>query len=391
MAALIVLLVACGGETKDDGNGGIVEPTTPCAAEEIASCRVDQMACQMTDDVTSCVLCAAGEHAATSGDCEAIGGDVIVHDFPEQSIGAGEEIKGMCRSWTLNNDEVLYVNAVELEQDELSHHSNWMFVPDDKYTGPDGIWPCEDRNYSQLSAALSGGVLYAQSTQAQREVQKFPEGIVVRLPKRVRIISDIHILNVTNDANVGHAKLSLYTRSQDEVETLLTPFHVNYHGLTIPPQATSRFTGECDLSERFEAVSGNAFDMKVHYVLPHTHALGTRMFVEALGGTKDGLSIVDVTGFNGEARGKQFDPPLDLTGAVGLRFGCEFFNPTDAIVNYGFGDQEMCEALGFAEMPIGFESSVSESVEGETEGMIHTFTGACDTASFPWDPETKGD
>ena len=86
---------------------------------------------------------------------------------------------------------------MELEQSEASHHSNWTFVPDDQFTGPDGSWKCKDRGYSQLTAALQGGVLYAQSTQATREVQKFPDGVVVRIPPRSRIISDVHVLNTT--------------------------------------------------------------------------------------------------------------------------------------------------------------------------------------------------
>jgi len=55
-------------------------------------------------------------------------------------------------------------------------------VPETEFAGPDGLWDCDDRNYSQLQAAITGGVLYAQSTQARKEVQKFPDGVVVRVP-----------------------------------------------------------------------------------------------------------------------------------------------------------------------------------------------------------------
>ena len=109
------------------------------------------------------------------------------------------------------------------------------------------------------------------------------------------------------------------------------------------------------------------------------------MFVEATGGAVDGVSMIDVRGFNGEARGKQFDPPLDLSGATGLRFGCEFHNPTTETVNWGFDDQEMCEALGFAKSPIAFESKIGEAnPDGEEDG-IQKFEGPCVTVAFPWD------
>jgi hypothetical protein len=131
----------------------------------------------------------------------------------------------------------------------------------------------------------------------------------------------------------------------------LAPFHLSYDELTIPPQSDSRFSGGCaDIAGEFTQL-GETFAMQLYYLLPHTHALGTRMFVEVLGGPNDGDTLVDVTGFNGEARGLAFDPPIALDGAQGLRFGCEFHNPRNEMVVWGFDDQEMCETLGFAASP----------------------------------------
>jgi len=62
----------------------------------------------------------------------------------------GEEVLGLCQSWTLNNPEELWVNAVELGQDVASHHSNWTFVPDNLYKGEDGVWPCDERSSRQM-------------------------------------------------------------------------------------------------------------------------------------------------------------------------------------------------------------------------------------------------
>ncbi len=94
--------------------------------------------------------------------------------------------------------------------------------------------------------------------------------------------------------------------------------------------------------------------------------------------------LIDVRGFNGEARGRQYIPPIDLTGATGLRFGCEFENPRDDEVNWGFGDQEMCEALGFMESPLAFESRINEAVPSGSDGDIALYTGACSTLAFAW-------
>ena len=387
-AALSLALMACGGDESPPGGETTPPEQEVCGEAEIAQCAIDQLGCMLDEsDAASCVACESGHYADNTGACVPLLGTPMTHTFPDNYIGPGGEIVGQCRSWTLGNDEPIYLNAVELEQTELSHHSNWTYVPDDLYDGPDGIWTCSDRDYNQLTAALAGGVIYAQSTQAKREVQKFPDGVVVVIPPRSKIISDIHILNTTPDENTGNATITLYGIEQTEVHTMLTPFHVTYDGLALPPQSPSRFSGECELDPQYEALTGAALDMELYYILPHTHALGRRMFVEAIGGPDGDISLVDVRGFNGEARGKQYDPPLDLTGSTGMRFGCEFENPTTETVYWGFDDQEMCEALGFARTPIAFESRIGESEShGVVDGMPD-FGGTCSTLAFPWDPE----
>jgi hypothetical protein len=154
---------------------------------------------------------------------------------------------------------------------------------------------------------------------------------------------------------------------------------MTYNGLDIPKQATSRFTGECTLLDQFPT---GTMAMSLYYALPHTHALGSRFFFEVVGGPDDGKSLLDVQGFNGEARGRMYDPPRDLLGATGLRFGCEFDNPRDVNVGWGFGDQEMCEMLGFAEMEILFESKVDVAVADGTDGNTQRFTGPCSTLAI---------
>lgn len=165
------------------------DPVPLCDAEAAGDCLVDQHGCQLVEGEPTCVACAPGSRADASGACATIPGAPMAHTFPDVESAPGEEIIGLCRSWTLGNETELWVHAVELEQREASHHSNWMFVPDDTYVGPDGVWPCEERDYRQLNAALAGGVLCAQSTRAEREVQLFPEGAAIRLPPRARIIS----------------------------------------------------------------------------------------------------------------------------------------------------------------------------------------------------------
>jgi hypothetical protein len=130
--------------------------------------------------------------------------------------------------------------------------------------------------------------------------------------------------------------------------------------------------------------------MKVYYILPHTHAMTSRFFLDVLGGPRDGERIIEVKGFTSEAHGLAYDPPIEMQGANGYRFGCEYENPRSEYVTWGFGDQEMCEVLGFADPAYAFESRVDAADPDGTEGALQLFTGPCHTAAFRWSHDAAG-
>ncbi|WP_156040953.1 hypothetical protein [Chondromyces apiculatus] len=386
MAMGLVAMAGCGSESTEAP--GATEPG-PCA-EMVESCLAKQQACVDTGGEARCEACAEGQYAALSGQCEPIGGSAMVHDFEEFTVQPGEEITGLCQSWTLDNPEAIWVNAVVLAQDVASHHSNWTYVPSDSFEGPDGVWPCAERNYDQLSAAVVGGVLYAQSTQATKEVQRFPNNAAVRIPPYARIIGDVHLLNARPEPVTGHVKLTLHALAAEEVAVKLVPFHLDYHGLDIPARSRSRFTGECKVAEQLAGITGKPFEMDIYYLLPHYHIMGRRFFLEELGGAEDGKVLFDAAGQEGEAKGRSYDPPQHVEGAEGFRFGCEFDNTRAERVGWGLGDQEMCEILGFADMGAAFESTVTTAEEKGMDGEFQRFGGECGTLAFPWDHDKEG-
>src|SRR6187431_1156593 len=100
---------------------------------------------------------------STGGDDESTGDPVdpgpdsavITHAFGGTTVFASDEVQ-TCVSWTLANEEALYVQAVTLANLSGFHHSNWFVVPDDVYEGDDGFWPCATRDYEELGAATAG-------------------------------------------------------------------------------------------------------------------------------------------------------------------------------------------------------------------------------------------
>lgn len=380
-SVLVLALAGCGPNATN--------PVAGPSACDLLACGASQKICIDDAQGARCEACGSGQYAGASGECTALEGTSWSHEFAKFTVNAGEEIKGLCQSVTLNNATEMWVNAVELEQNEWSHHSNWTFVPSDRFEGPDGVWKCGDRDYDQVSAALAGGVLYAQSTQATREVQKFPTGVAVRIPPYSRIIGDVHLLNPTNMAATGSLKLTLYGIPKDEVAHKLVPFHLNYAGLAIPPHEKSRFMGECTLTDKF-AAAGEPFDPKVYFILPHTHAMAAGFFLDIIGGPRDGERLLELGPYDGEAHGKVYNTPIDMTGAEGYRFGCEYHSKRDQVVGWGFGDQEMCELLGFAESNVGFESNITSAEEVGKDGDVRIFSAPCTTIAFAWDHEKAG-
>jgi len=387
VGAAVIITSGCG----EDAAEATLDPR--CEAV-LSSCLTRQRTCVIEEDEAVCRACPVGEYPErTSGLCQPIPGAPMSHDFGLQTIASGQEIGSLCQSWVLDNDEEIWVNAVEMDNDGAYHHSNWFFVPEGFKDWPTTPWmDCYAGGFHEIDAALAGGVLYAQSTQVKRELQKFQTGAAVRIPPRSRIITVTHLLNYLPESVTTGLRLTMHTLPRADVKTPLTPAQLIYTDLAIPGQATSEFSGSCDLAKPFgELFEGQGLNMKLHYVLPHYHDLGDGFDVSIVGGARDGEKIVELGSYTTDPFGFAFDPPIDMAGADGLAFTCRFKNPRDATVRWGIGDQEMCEALLFFESPMAFSAGVSDTtdesvVEGGVDDGVRKFTGTCNVLGFPYNP-----
>ncbi len=384
-------------ETSDETTEPVEAPSTEGCAELAKTCSVRQFGCvgAVEGVEAQCKACEPGHApAGPLAQCDVIAGEPIVGQLGTIALEAGEERDGVCQSWTLNNETELWVNAVEFQTDGYYHHGNWFFVPNTAEY-PDGVWEdCYDNGFSEIEAALTGGVLYAQSTQINYELQRFPKGVAVRIPPYSRIVGATHLLNYSGKAVETSNSLTLYTLKPDEVTVKLTPFRLTYGALDIPAKATAEFTSVCDIREQYETYANRPLDLKLYYALPHVHSLGNLFRLSVAGGENDGQLIFEQSGYSLDPFGRVFDPPIDLTGAHGFRFTCGYDNPRDVSVGWGIGDQEMCVMLGFAESPIAFDGSVKEgAVVAPGTGGDSGFApapetvqneGPCDVLGYPF-------
>jgi len=282
-----------------------------------------------------------------------------------------------CESWTLHNEEPIYLNAVEMEASPGMHHSNWFFVPDTQYPGPDGTWPCRERNFDQGIASYLGGVFFAQTTQIRRETQQFPPGTAVVIPPHARIIGALHQRNVTPEPISVSLTLRARTIPREAVRTRLSPFYLEYNPLEIAPRSRSRFEVECPLDERARMLTGAPLSMRFFYGLAHYHELGAGMRVDVLGGVADGRVLYDSEALSGDSWATTMEPAVDVSGARSIRLTCTFDNPRNQTVRYGIGDQEMCIWFGFTDSPWQWAGraprAASSMVRRETrDGVSHS-------------------
>ncbi len=341
----------------------------------------------------------AGVTAADSGEETPDGGDVeqpdvgmeealskaqVAFDFGEWTIPPGGE-QYPCAQWTLNNDEPLYVQAVVQANRGGWHHSNWYAVDEEQFTGPDGIQDCDELGFSEREGAVFGAVVFAQSTQAYVERQALTDGVVIKIPPRSKIIGGAHLLNVSSTPLTTTARMGLELLHPRDVKQVAVPWRLDNSDLRIPGESEVRFDTTCSLKPRYEQKTGEEFAPKIYWILPHYHALGNYFRVDVV--RPDGEeTIVELEGFNAEANGIEFDPPIDLTGATGLRFSCGYFNPYPTTTWYGLtGDDEMCTLLAFTDAQLRLNTSVFDHPETDTVDGIETKYGDC---SVLWLPNT---
>lgn len=301
-------------------------------------------------------------------------------DFGPFSLAPGEEVNKTCVQISLHNEETIYVNSVELTTGPGFHHSNWFFVPETTFAGEDGPWNCDDRNFNEPAAAVFGGVLFAQSTQAPHEIQQFPSGVALKIPPRSKIVSQIHLLNPTDNPLTVTPTIGITPILESTVATLLAGISFEDQALGLPPHKRSRFSTECDIGPKHQAIFGRAPDFKIYYALAHYHELGTKLTVEAIKPTGESAMIYSTEHNVGDVLGGPIDPLFSMSGYTKIRMSCEFDNPRDQTVRWGVGDQEMCVFLAFSDSTYQWGGGVLEQDppgNPMVDGDMMTFSNNC--------------
>ncbi len=298
--------------------------------------------------------------AACGTDADAI--PQLTYRFGPFAVDPGGEQTDLCVAVTLHNQAPLYVNSVAMVGAPGLHHSNWFWVPNnDRWNGfPEGSFSCAAGNgtrpFDQQVAAVDGGVLFAQSTQAPSDTQEFPVGAAIRIEPNARIIADIHLLNVTDASISVPLDLTLSQIAEHDVTSLLHGFSMENLAIALPPPAKSKFVVECDLGPSWQnlyslhEVTSDHVDFKFFHALAHYHKLGTGLTFEAIRDSDGGADTIWTTKNGiGDELGGMLAPPFDMTGHSKVRLTCEYDNPNSTTISWGNGAGEMCIAFAYTD------------------------------------------
>ena len=234
------------------------------------------------------------------------------------------------------------------------HHGNITTRPK---TG-EGFRMCDANTASNGAEALDiingGAVLFGSSTQITgQEWQSFPPGMGYRIKDGYEIVARMHYLNATSAPLTVQPSYQWYTIDEHALTQELAPFIWEYGHFTIPPQSTTKVTGQCEFPYA---------DHPMHLVnlLPHMHRMGIELDAGVTGGPDDGKNFLTSPGYDPD-RGvwTQYDPAIDLSAVDGVTFGCTWHNTLDQTLVEGVGDNEMCMLFGYAYPPAAAYSALA--------------------------------
>ena len=302
------------------------------------------------------------------------------YEFGPYALEPGQEVTKDCVQITLHNEDYLFINSVELTTGAGFHHSNWFWVPETTFAGEDGTFDCDSRNYNEATAAIFGGVLFAQSTQSPHEVQAFPTGMAIKIPPHAKLFTQIHLLNPADAPLAISPKIAIQPMLEADVTTLMAGISFENQALGLPPMMASRFTVECNIGERHQAIFGRAPDFNIYYALAHYHSKGTKLTVEAVKPTGESTVVFTTQNKVGDVLGGPVDPAFSMSGYTKLRMSCEFLNQTSKVIRWGVGDQEMCVFLAFSDSPYNWGGGVLQEdppANPVMVGNMMTYTNGC--------------
>lgn len=285
---------------------------------------------------------------------------------PPLTVAPGEEVL-TCVAWPFPgqlSSSLIY--GARLYTTPGLHHSNVVTRTIDPDLGPQPYPDCHPGAYDPFGniPEVIPDVLFANSTQVVgHEDLTFPPGVGFRVDPSREIVTSIHFLNTGTSPMRIEVAYDFFTMPEEKLISEAAPFVMQVNDFLIPPHTKKTIELDCTV-----------FGGYVTSLMPHTHKLLERFYVEENWVSGKREMIYEKGSFDFESDIRMFNPPRNLSDVASIRFGCDFNNTLDKDVVYGVGDNEMCILFGYiypAEKQfIGYADYEGESCQSHQIGLF---------------------
>ena len=125
------------------------------------------------------------------------------HTFPEVAASPDGD---QCISWSLNNEEPIVVDTVDLVLGKGWKSASWFYVvKGDKDTQPDGVWKCSKHGFTAEAALKRGAVLFEITEPPPEGRQQFKLPDILAIPEGSMIVAQVRASTKTTATITLHA------------------------------------------------------------------------------------------------------------------------------------------------------------------------------------------
>ena len=151
-----------------------------------------------------------------------------------------------------------------------------------------------------VSAAVSGGVVFAQSTQNLEEVFRFPARSGVVIPPRSKLLGALHLVNIQAGDIDTSITIEFETAEPEDIDVALQPLSYLISSIDIPSQQESRWQMTCEMQTTYDLL-GRDDTFGIYYVLGHYHSWGNYFALDYINEDGSETSIVELESVIGDA------------------------------------------------------------------------------------------
>ena len=258
-----------------------------------------------------------------------------------------------CEITQLENTRSMPINRAESRTTPGMHHQTVTVL-----TGlpglediEHGIYDCREL-YDAHPELMENAIQLYGSQDAEQSIDL--GDATANLPPRLVVMHEVHYLNSVDEETLVQSYVNAYAIPPSEADKSIWGVTVRDTNLAIPARGTTVEWTRCEMSS----------DVELKIMASHTHELGVRVTAYRWDGSEVGERIYENDDWHTPKL--EFYDAVPIAAGTGFHFECEFDNPREEDVAWGFNaEDEMCQiTLVFTPGLLSTDCEVVDSSDG---------------------------